>query len=554
MSVWRSLPFDGLGWGRCADRDVGRCRHWASARWYDRFPVVLRPVLFCANRIAWAIAALVLAARFARLRRLELRAFLSLYRDCLLTGADPVDAFVWRRLYRRAPLMSARSAALLVRELGSPDGQALLSDKQALAERLKAAGVCVPGTHTVRNPLCIEELARVIGPTGLVLKPRYGSGGRNVSAITRTGDGWQIDGLDVDAGRLSEHLTQLSAGHELIVQDRLVSADGLADLSWRGRAPVLRLATSRIPAGPPQLDSALLILPRPGFKPRNFLNGQIYAPIDPDTGMAKGGVVLESPDTMLDFREVDGPRISGRRVPFFAEAVRDALLAMSTVPAVPAIHWDIVLTPMGPVFLEGNGNGNWIIANLAGRYGAQVRPLAATLDRWLETAAPVRRRSALAILRDKWERTGKPVRASGLVLEAVLCLALARLILMVMPFRKVAEHLGDLVAPDDPRAIAAASVAPSANADTAARIGRTLETVARWVPFRAVCLQQALAGHAMLRRRHIPSVLHLGSGRDTDRKFMAHAWLEAAGLPVTGYPPAPQIREVGCFIPATACR
>lgn len=302
MSVWRSLPFDGLGWGRCADRDVGRCRQWASARWYGRFPVVLRPVLFCANRIAWPIAALVRAARFARLRRLELRAFLSLYRDCLLTGADPVDAFVWRRLYRRAPLMSARSAALLVQELGSPDGQALLSDKQALAERLKAAGVCVPGTHTVRNPLCIEELARVIGPTGLVLKPRYGSGGRNVSAITRSGDRWQIDGLDVDAGRLSEHLTQLSAGHELIVQDRLVSADGLADLSWRGRAPVLRLATSRIPAGPPQLDSALLILPRPGFKPRNFLNGQIYAPIDPDTGMAKGGVVLESPDTMLDFR------------------------------------------------------------------------------------------------------------------------------------------------------------------------------------------------------------------------------------------------------------
>lgn len=506
-------------------------------------------MLYLVNRLAWPIAALSQAVRFSRLRKLDAEAFLALYWDCVWTGAAPVDAFVWRRLYRCSPPMSARSAELLLRELGSLDGQALLSDKLALTRRLTAVGVRLPRVHSVRDSLCIGELGRVIGPTGLFVKPRRGFGGRNVAAVTRSGDAWQIDGAQIDPDILIARLAQMNQRGEMIFQDRMVSVDSLADLSWGGRAPVLRLATSRTPDDKPRLDSALLIIARPGFKPQNFLNGQIYAPIDPATGIVKGGVVLETPDKMLDLREPDGPSMSGRVVPFFVEAVRDALLAMSAVPPLPAIHWDIVLTNEGPVFLEGNSNGNWIVATLAGRYGLQIRPFATTLEQWLDGAPPVQGLSVLQILQGRLGQVGMSARNSGLVLEAIVCLAIARLILLVVPFHKVADRLGDLVAPDDPRVIAAASKAPAASAGTAAQIGRTIESVARRVPFRAVCLQQALAGHAMLRRRHIPSVLHLGSGRDTDKKFIAHAWLEAAGLPMTGYPPAPQIREVGCFIP-----
>lgn len=390
MSLFRWMPLDGLGWGFFVECEVGRCSRWASVRWYSKFPVVLRPLLYLANRLVWPFVALAQVTRFSRLRKLNVGAFLVLYLDCLLSGAVPVDAFVWRRLYGCSPPISARSAALLLREIGSNDGRALLSDKFALATQLMTAGVRVPRTHSVGNLLSIEELGRVIGPTGLFIKPRYGSGGRDALVITRSGDRWQIDGAEIDPVRLISHLAQMTIHGEMILQDRLVSADSLADLSWRERAPVLRLATSSTPDGQPQLDSVLLIIPRPGFKSLNFLNGQIYAPIDPVTGIIKCGVVLEVPDKMLDFREPDGPRISGRTVPFFAEAVQDALIAMSAVPPVPVTHWDIVLTQEGPVFLEGNSNGNWIVATLAGRFGLQIRPLATTLGQWLDAAPPAR--------------------------------------------------------------------------------------------------------------------------------------------------------------------
>lgn len=552
MKLWRHLPLDGLGGGCCADPELRRCRKWASARWFRRFSVWLRPVLYIASRLAWPLAALPQAVRFARLRKLDAKAFVTLYFDCVASGSGPVDAFAWRCLYRSSPPMSARSLALLLRELGSNDGRALLADKLALAARLKAAGLLVPRARSAKDWGCAEEFGRSVGPAGLFIKPRHGSGGLNANAITRCGDRWQMDGADIAPGALIGLLTQMTRGGEMILQDRLVSAHSLADLSSSKREPVLRIVTSRIRGGQPRLDSVVLIIPRPGFKPRNFLEGHIYAPVDPVTGIVKGGVLLGTSAKMLDCREPDGGLIAGRTIPFFDKAVRDALVAMAAVPDVPAIHWDIILTQEGPVFLEGNSDGNWILCSLAGRYGLEVRPLGTTLEKWLDAAPPARAQSALLLLKGRWRQANLSARAIGLILEAIAYLALARLVLLILPFRKVADVLGDLVAPDDPRVLAAVTATTPGSAGVAAEIGRTLEAVAKWVPFRAVCLQQALAGHAMLRRRRIPSVLHLGSGRDETRKFIAHAWLQAAGLPVTGYPPAPQIREVGCFIPVAA--
>lgn len=551
-ALWQRFPLDGLGWGGRFDREYGRLRSWAAGRWYGKYPASVRPFLYLANRAAWPMAAAVRVGRFARSHRLGFRAAAGLYLDCVRGGGDPVDLFVWRRLYREAHPMPARSAALLLSALGDPAGHSLLSDKLALGQRLSEMGVRVPRLHAVcrdRHPICLEELNGAGAVSGLFVKPRCGSGGRNAFAVVQSGDGWQIDGVPVHPDRLIAHLAHLAQGDDLLVQERLLVAESLADLSCLGRAPVLRLTTSRAPGGPPTLHSALMMIPRPGMQPRNFLSGQIYAPIDPAWGTIKGGVALDSPDTLLDCREPGGPRISGRAVPFFAEAVETALHAMAAVPPVPAIHWDIILTSDGPVFLEGNSIGNWIVATLPGRYGLEIESLTTTLDRWLGTAAPVKRRSLNPMLSQRRSRAGVSGRQMKLILESIICLAAARLALLIWPFQNVAMRLGDLVAPNDPRALAVLAAAPPDSARFAAEIGRVVGAVARWMPFRAVCLQQALAAHAMLRRRHIASALHLGSGRDGAGKLVAHAWLDSEGLPVTGYPVAPHIHEIGCFVP-----
>jgi hypothetical protein len=42
--------------------------------------------------------------------------------------------------------------------------------------------------------------------------------------------------------------------------------------------------------------------------------------------------------------------------------------------------------------------------------------------------------------------------------------------------------------------------------------------------------------------------MHFGVARSAPEPLIAHAWLEAAGIEVIGYPVPPEFREVGCFI------
>ena len=59
-------------------------------------------------------------------------------------------------------------------------------------------------------------------------------------------------------------------------------------------------------------------------------------------------------------------------------------------------------------------------------------------------------------------------------------------------------------------------------------------TAARWVPWNAVCLPQALAGQWMLRRRGLPSVMKVGLTKGDAGKHVAHAWLCSGDFLVTG--------------------
>jgi hypothetical protein len=109
-----------------------------------------------------------------------------------------------------------------------------------------------------------------------------------------------------------------------------------------------------------------------------------------------------------------------------------------------------------------------------------------------------------------------------LVLEAALMLALARLVVLTMPFRLIVPWLRRSPAARDcdetlPRAV-----------------GQAVTRAARNVPWNAVCLPQALAAKAMLARRGCGSAFHLGAKLDPDGQISAHAWLIAGGRIVVG--------------------
>jgi Transglutaminase-like superfamily len=132
--------------------------------------------------------------------------------------------------------------------------------------------------------------------------------------------------------------------------------------------------------------------------------------------------------------------------------------------------------------------------------------------------------------------------------EAVAWLLLARLALIFIPFPRLARRLGKFVPPGEARALQSKADTSPDHKHVAAEIGWAVTRSARYVPFNAVCLPQAMAARVMLKRRGVPSVLHFGAGKGEDKPLDAHAWLDAAGVEVTGYPVAKSFAEIGCFV------
>lgn len=67
--------------------------------------------------------------------------------------------------------------------------------------------------------------------------------------------------------------------------------------------------------------------------------------------------------------------------------------------------------------------------------------------------------------------------------------------------------------------------------ETAESLAELAKIAGRRAPLAATCLPQALAVHAVLRRRGLDPELRIGV-RKADERFEAHAWVELAGWPL----------------------
>lgn len=139
-------------------------------------------------------------------------------------------------------------------------------------------------------------------------------------------------------------------------------------------------------------------------------------------------------------------------------------------------------------------------------------------------------------------------RKRALLAEAVAYLLAARLALIFLPFPRLARRLGAFVPPTDPRASEAKANAAPDQARLAEAVGWAVTRAAHYVPFKAVCLPQAMAAQVMLRRRGVGSVMHFGAAKGAEKAYDTHAWLDAAGIEVTGYPVKENFAEIARFV------
>jgi hypothetical protein len=126
-----------------------------------------------------------------------------------------------------------------------------------------------------------------------------------------------------------------------------------------------------------------------------------------------------------------------------------------------------------------------------------------------------------------------PWSERALAAEALVMLAAARILIRCGSERDLVSRIGGMrvaaAAPhEDAPGPAEASGEPKG-----IQIGAMLERAARHTWWRSMCLEKALAGRWMLRRRGIPSTMYVGMAK-RGGNFIAHAWLVGEGRTVTG--------------------
>jgi hypothetical protein len=131
-----------------------------------------------------------------------------------------------------------------------------------------------------------------------------------------------------------------------------------------------------------------------------------------------------------------------------------------------------------------------------------------------------------------------PAADRRLLVEAALGLAGAGILLRVLRFSRLSRTLGRHMAesPTDE---------PAAFTTEARRIQWAVETAARNLPWKPVCLPQAVAATRLLRRRGIASTFYLGI--DPAGGYDAHAWVRVGRLIVTGGPSPDRFSVVSRF-------
>lgn len=114
-----------------------------------------------------------------------------------------------------------------------------------------------------------------------------------------------------------------------------------------------------------------------------------------------------------------------------------------------------------------------------------------------------------------------------LLLEACIFVLAARIRLRVLSFPKIARALGNSMH-ESPVDI------DSRTSESVERVAWALRTVERNLPRGCTCLELALAGKAILKRRRLASTLYLGLDKDAQHQLKAHAWLRVGNVIITG--------------------
>jgi hypothetical protein len=111
-----------------------------------------------------------------------------------------------------------------------------------------------------------------------------------------------------------------------------------------------------------------------------------------------------------------------------------------------------------------------------------------------------------------------------LFIRAVFWLALVRIVLLVVPFRRLFEN----------QTIESSRGAIDADPEFLRRVSYVVGAAANNVPWGSDCFPQTIAARMLLKRQGYESIIHVGVERVGEDMLNGHAWLTCGDIVVTG--------------------
>jgi hypothetical protein len=127
-----------------------------------------------------------------------------------------------------------------------------------------------------------------------------------------------------------------------------------------------------------------------------------------------------------------------------------------------------------------------------------------------------------------------------MVVEALAWLGIARLAIIVLPFRWIAPYLGH-------QQRETPVMDGIGQRECRRRVAQAVARMSRQTPWDNTCLVQAIAAKMMLRCRGVSSTLYLGVMKHGAAGFAAHAWLRSGTVILTGAPGRERFTVISTF-------
>jgi hypothetical protein len=123
-------------------------------------------------------------------------------------------------------------------------------------------------------------------------------------------------------------------------------------------------------------------------------------------------------------------------------------------------------------------------------------------------------------------------------LEAWCLLHLAKLVIMFIPFKKIASWMGRLQVE---------STNDLQDLDISKKIQHAIQRASNYTMHDSKCYDQALTAKALLGQSGLPATIYFGLAKDSENQLMAHAWVRCGERIVSGEPGMERFTVVACF-------